>query len=94
MAAGAGLLLGSVAYDLIEEALDTSSFLWVALWFFAGSAQAIVMGSVLDGTPESFVLGLTVVQGGISIPLLIAESGRHVFAGPGLFSRDDAHHGP
>ncbi|MEO1204282.1 MAG: ZIP family zinc transporter, partial [Pseudomonadota bacterium] len=37
-----------------------------------GSAQAIVMGSVLDGIPESFVLGLTVVQGGVSLPLLIA----------------------
>lgn len=101
MAAGAGLLLGSVAYDLIDEALDASSLLWVAAWFFAGSAvfvagdyvldrmgadkrknasgeqadgsaPAIVMGSVLDGIPESFVLGLTVVQGGVSLPLLIA----------------------
>lgn len=101
MAAGAGLLLGSVSYDLIEGALDSSSFLWVAIWFFAGSAtfvlgdlvldrmganqrknpsgaqsggsaKAIVMGSVLDGIPESFVLGLTVVQGGISLPLLFA----------------------
>lgn len=101
MAAGAGLLLGSVSYDLIEDALETSSLLWVALWFFAGSvvfvsgdlfldrlgadkrknpsgaqadgsAGAIVMGSVLDGIPESFVLGLTVVQGGVSLPLLIA----------------------
>ena len=101
MAAGAGLLLGSVSYDLIEEALETSKFMWVALWFFAGSAVfvagdltldrmgadkrknpsgaqadgsagAIVMGSVLDGIPESFVLGLTVVQGGINLPLLFA----------------------
>ena len=29
-----------------------------------GSPLAIVLGSVLDGIPESFVLGLTVVQGG------------------------------
>lgn len=101
MAAGAGLLLGSVSYDLVEEALETASFLWVALWFFAGSAtfvlgdvlldrmgarkrknpsgaqadgsaRGIVMGSVLDGIPESFVLGLTVVQGGINLPLLFA----------------------
>ena len=99
MAAGAGLLLGSVSYDLVEDALEASSLDWVAMWFFAGSAvfvagdllldrmgasqrkspsgaqqggsaNAIVMGSVLDGIPESFVLGLTVVQGGINLPLL------------------------
>lgn len=29
-----------------------------------GRALAIVLGSVLDGIPESFVLGLTVLQGG------------------------------
>jgi len=31
-----------------------------------------VLGSVLDGIPESFVLGLTVLQGGVSISLLAA----------------------
>ena len=85
MAAGAGLLLGSVSYDLVEEALGAAGFLWVALWFFAGSAifvlgdvlldrmgarkrknpsgaqadgsaRGIVMGSVLDGIPESLCL--------------------------------------
>lgn len=100
MAVGAGLLFGSVAYDLIEEALQAGSFLLVSAAFFlgsiafvlgdwlldrrggknrkdpngeqaAGSAEAIVMGSVLDGIPESFVLGLTVLQGGVSIPLLV-----------------------
>jgi zinc transporter, ZIP family len=35
-----------------------------------GSALAIVLGSVLDGIPESFVLGLTVRQGAISLSLL------------------------
>nr|BFE74744.1 hypothetical protein GCM10020092_080450 [Actinoplanes digitatis] len=34
-----------------------------------GSPLAIVLGSVLDGIPESFVLGLTVLQGGVSVPL-------------------------
>jgi ZIP family zinc transporter len=29
-----------------------------------GSPMAIVLGSVLDGIPESFVLGFTVLQGG------------------------------
>ena len=36
-----------------------------------GSSKAIVMGSVLDGIPESFVLGLTVLQGGVSTPLFV-----------------------
>ena len=31
---------------------------------------AIVFGSVLNGIPESFVLGLTVLQGGVSVALL------------------------
>jgi ZIP family zinc transporter len=30
-----------------------------------------VFGSVLDGIPESFVLGLTVLQGGVSVALLV-----------------------
>ena len=37
----------------------------------SGSPLAIVFGSVLDGIPESFVLGLTVLQGGVSVALLI-----------------------
>ena len=36
-----------------------------------GSSLAIVLGSVLDGIPESFVLGLTVLQGGVSLSLLV-----------------------
>jgi zinc transporter, ZIP family len=37
-----------------------------------GSSLAIVLGSVLDGIPESFVLGLTVLQGGVSVSFLAA----------------------
>jgi hypothetical protein len=29
-----------------------------------------VLGSILDGIPKSFVLGLTVLQGGVSLSLL------------------------
>jgi ZIP family zinc transporter len=36
----------------------------------SGNPLAIVLGSVLDGIPESFVLGLTVIQGGVSAALL------------------------
>ena len=31
-----------------------------------------MLGSVLDGIPESFVLGLTVLEGGVSVSLLAA----------------------
>jgi zinc transporter, ZIP family len=38
-----------------------------------GSPLAIVFGSILDGIPESFVLGLTVLQGGVSVGLLMGR---------------------
>jgi ZIP family zinc transporter len=100
MALGAGLLVGSIAFELIDEALKTSDVGTVGLftligaaafttgnWWLdrkgagerkdseggqaSGSPLAIVFGSVLDGVPESFVLGLTVLQGGVSVALLI-----------------------
>jgi ZIP family zinc transporter len=100
MAVGSGLLIGSVAFELIDEALKTQTVGWVGLlllvgaltfsvgaWLLdrrggskrkdpnggqaEGSPLAIVFGSVLDGIPESFVLGLTVLQGSISVPLLV-----------------------
>jgi ZIP family zinc transporter len=99
MALGTGLLIGSVAYELVDEALKTQAVAWVALLVLVGAAAftvgdwlltrggggerkdpegaqaegsplAIVLGSVLDGIPESFVLGLTVLQGGVSVSLL------------------------
>jgi ZIP family zinc transporter len=99
MALGSGLLIGSVSFELIDEALKTQTVAWVGLlvlvgaavftvgdWLLerrgggdrkdpsgaqaAGSPLAIVLGSVLDGIPESFVLGLTVLQGGVSLSLL------------------------
>ena len=99
MALGTGLLIGSVAYELVDDALEHQAVALVALqvligagaftlgdWLLArgggemrkdpegaqadGSPLAIVLGSVLDGIPESFVLGLTVLQGGVSVSLL------------------------
>jgi zinc transporter, ZIP family len=99
MALGTGLLIGSVAYELVDDALEHQAVAWVALmvlvgaivftagdWLLdrrggdhrkdptgaeaEGSPLAIVLGSVLDGIPESFVLGLTVLQGGVSVSLL------------------------
>lgn len=101
MALGTGLLIGSVSFELIDEALKYQAVAWVAAMVLAGAAVftvgdwllerrgggdrkdatgaqaegsplAIVLGSVLDGIPESFVLGLTVLQGGVSVSLLAA----------------------
>src|SRR5664279_1816592 len=100
LALGSGLLIGSVAFELIDEALKTTDVAKVGLFTLVGAATftvgnrvldkqgggdrkdsegaqengsplAIVFGSVLDGIPESFVLGLTVLQGGVSVALLI-----------------------
>ena len=99
MALGTGLLIGSVSYELVDDALEHQAVVWVALMVLVGAATftvgdwllerggggdrkdptgaqtegsplAIVLGSVLDGIPESFVLGLTVLQGGVSVSLL------------------------
>jgi ZIP family zinc transporter len=99
MALGTGLLIGSVAFELIDDALKTRTVAGVGLsvlvgagvftygdWLLTrhgggdrkdqdgaqaeGSPLAIVLGSVLDGIPESFVLGLTTLQGGVSVSLL------------------------
>jgi ZIP family zinc transporter len=99
MALGTGLLIGSVSFELIDDALETQTVAWVALLVLVGAGAftagdwllerrgggerkdptgkqsegaplAIVLGSVLDGIPESFVLGMTVLQGAVSVSLL------------------------
>lgn len=99
MALGTGVLIGSVSFSLVAEALETGTVATVGAMILAGaivfaigdrtierrgggdrkdptgeqaggSPLAIVLGSVLDGIPESFVLGLTVLQGGVSVSLL------------------------
>jgi ZIP family zinc transporter len=99
MALGTGVLIGSVSFELINDALRTRTVAAVALFTLVGAAVfaagnwiidrrggserkdaagkqsdgaplAIVLGSILDGIPESFVLGLTVIQGGVSLSLL------------------------
>src|SRR5262245_60647204 len=99
MALGTGLLIGSVSFELIDEAVKSADEALVGLFTLVGAAAftlgdwalgrrgggarkdaegaqaegsplAIVLGSVLDGIPESFVLGLTVLQGGVSVSLL------------------------
>jgi zinc transporter, ZIP family len=99
MALGAGLLVGSISFELIDEAVKVEEVATVGFYTLIGAAVftagawcidrqgggdrkdaegaqadgsplAIVFGSVLDGIPESFVLGLTVLQGQVSVALL------------------------
>jgi zinc transporter, ZIP family len=91
MAFGAGVLISAVAYELVEEAFDTSlgsggiavGFAAGSLSFYlgnrlldrsgSGSATALVLGIVLDGIPESLVIGLTLLTGdGLSVAMLAA----------------------
>lgn len=37
----------------------------------AGSANAIVLGTVLDGIPESFVLGASLLEGGVATAIVV-----------------------
>ena len=103
MGFGAGVLLSSVAYELVEEAAETSGRLGdVVLGLLVGaavftggdivvsrlgyaerkdiggsaaeaSAMAIVLGIVLDGVPESAVIGLSLLGGAtVSVSVLVA----------------------
>jgi zinc transporter, ZIP family len=103
MAFGSGVLISAVAYDLVQEASDTTDGEWViaigllvgSFVFFVGDAVidrmggnarksitgkqadgsglAIVLGSVLDGVPESIVLGIGLLAGeGVSIAFIAA----------------------
>jgi ZIP family zinc transporter len=101
MAFGAGVLLSAVAYELVQEAFETSAgeggialgLLAGSLVFFGaevgidrlgkkrgrseasstGAGRALVLGIILDGIPESLVLGLTVLEAGtVSVALLVA----------------------
>jgi ZIP family zinc transporter len=94
MGFGAGVLISAVAFDLVEEAVDTQTAHWAVVtgifagcgvffggdWLIdhlggadrkdaegaqqSGSSLAIVLGTVLDGIPESMVIGLTIFEGG------------------------------
>jgi len=110
MAIGAGVLISTLAFELIEEAAadgglvpSVAGFLAgaivyiVADWLVSrppppakvvnhpnivvrrskaklagGSGVAIAIGSLIDGIPESLVMGLSVLQGGLSIPIVAA----------------------
>ena len=107
MAFGSGVLISAVAFDLMEEAVQTGGLVPTASGFLggaavylaanlvlarrgarhrkrsgqqqpseseqAGSGAAIAIGALLDGIPESVVLGLGLLGGGsVSVSVLAA----------------------
>lgn len=100
MAFGAGVLISTLAFDLVGEAVADAG-IWPTIYGFAvgavtyvgvnmlldrsnarnrrgkgedpGTGTGIAIGALLDGIPESMVLGLSMVAGqGVSIPVLTA----------------------
>lgn len=104
MGFGAGVLLSAVAYELVDDAIDSEGgqLRWTTLGLFCGAlvftfgdklierfgygdrkdidgappsggGLAIVLGAMLDGVPESAVLGLTILETGeIGLSMLVA----------------------
>src|SRR5512132_3505209 len=88
MALGTGLLIGSVSFELVDDALEHQDVAWVALMVLLGAAVFTVgdwllsrrgggerkdpTGAQADGRALAIVLGLTVLQGGVSVALLVA----------------------
>jgi ZIP family zinc transporter len=76
MAFGAGVLMSAVAYELVAQALHDAPWQPELVVAFAASSQqgaAIVLGAILDGIPESVVLGVSLIGGGVvSVPMLLA----------------------
>ena len=100
MAFGAGVLISTVSFDLVEEAFEEAGavpagigILAGALTFFAGdaivdrrggdrrkhpaanaggAALALVLGSMLDGIPESAAIGVSLLGGGTVSTAVVA----------------------
>jgi hypothetical protein len=88
MGFGAGALISALAYELIPDARVNDIWIWVAfavgalLYYgldtlverhLATAGLSIVLGALLDGIPESIVLGLGIAVGGsVSIGFLVA----------------------
>jgi zinc transporter, ZIP family len=70
-----GLFAGAFAFfvgDLLIDRLGGEGRKSAAGDQDTGSGLAILLGIILDGIPESIVLGLTVLQGGVSVAMLAA----------------------
>jgi len=85
---GAGVLLCSLAFELMEDAYVKGGFDQVTVGFLAGAAMFVVfdlfldrlgsgvelmLGALLDGVPESAVIGIGLVAGkGVGFVMMVA----------------------
>ena len=80
MAFGAGVLISALSFDLMDEAERTGGLAATAVGDqqpseaqSKGSGAAIAIGALLDGIPESVVLGVTLIDGsGVGVAVLAA----------------------
>ena len=88
MAFGAGVLLCTLAFDLMEDAYNKGGFDHVTLGFLAGaflflfidlwldrlgSGMELMLGALLDGIPESAVIGIGLVAAkGLGLVMMVA----------------------
>jgi ZIP family zinc transporter len=88
MGFGAGALIAALAYELIPDARVADPWIWLAfavgaVLFYsldsvlerrsAGAGMSIALGALLDGVPESMVIGLGVAAGGsVNLGFLVA----------------------
>jgi len=86
MALGTGVLIGSVSFELVDDALEHQALVWVAALILVGALvftagdwvldrhggeqRKDASGAQADGKPLAIVLGLTVLQGRVSVSLL------------------------
>ena len=77
LAFGAGVLISAVAYELIEEAVagdrDVAIDRRIEESTGRGHGLGIVLGAVLDGIPESVVIGISLLTGeSASVAVIVA----------------------
>jgi ZIP family zinc transporter len=87
LAFGAGTLVSAVAFELTEEAFElggadavAAGLALGALAYYLGSitipdkpGEGLLLGAILDGIPESVVIGISLIGGGsVGVPILAA----------------------
>jgi ZIP family zinc transporter len=74
LALAGGLFAGSMTYfggDLLIDRAGGGDRMRSDAQHESASANALVLGTVLDGIPESVVLGISLLSGGVSVAMLV-----------------------
>lgn len=70
MAFGSGVLISALSLEMMERAFRRGGFDSTAIGFICG--LAIAVGSLLDGIPESIVIGPSMISGGAASVVAVA----------------------